>query len=43
MLPASTSRPPAIGVAPDVPLTPLQLARRTADEAAAGAVGRENM
>ena len=32
-----------LGVAPDVPLTPLQLARRTADEAAAGAVGRENM
>lgn len=32
-----------LGVAPDVPFTPLQLARRTADEAAAGAVGRENM
>ena len=32
-----------LGVAPDVPLTPLQLARRTADEAAAGPVGRENM
>ncbi|HAF55765.1 MAG TPA: cell division protein [Thauera sp.] len=32
----------ALGVAPDVPLTPLQLARRTADDAAAAA-GRENM
>ena len=32
----------ALGVAPDVPLTPLQLARRTADDAAA-VVGQENM
>ena len=33
----------ALGVAPDVPLTPLQLARRTADDAAAAAASRENM
>ncbi len=32
----------ALGVAPDVPLTPLQLARRTADEAAV-VTSRENM
>lgn len=32
-----------LGVAPDVPLTPLQLARRTADDAAAAAASRENM
>ena len=32
-----------LGVAPDMPLTPLQLARRGADEAASAGVGRENM